>query len=239
MRRPEMILFDYGGTLLCEPGFDAAACERAAFPYITANPLGLDAARIYEHVQRLFREFQRHLGEWSELHEWQFLRLAYESLGLEFSLSWAELEEIEWNAASPGAAMPHAEEMLDALNARGIRTGVISNINWSGAALTRRLDRLLPRNRFEFVLASSEYGVRKPNPLLFQVALARARLSPEQVWFCGDHPENDVRGATRAGLFPVYYAPGSGAPTPGNDCLTIRDWRELVEKIDAPEDSRE
>ena len=45
MKKPEMILFDYGHTLLCEPGFDALRCEEAAFSYIVENPQNLTARR--------------------------------------------------------------------------------------------------------------------------------------------------------------------------------------------------
>jgi putative hydrolase of the HAD superfamily len=38
-------------------------------------------------------------------------------------------------------------------------------MGWSGKALEARIDRLLPENRFEFVIASSEYMIRKLNPL--------------------------------------------------------------------------
>ena len=33
--------------------------------------------------------------------------------GIQFSISYEELEEIEWNAAAEGAVMPYAEQMLD------------------------------------------------------------------------------------------------------------------------------
>ena len=233
MQRPDMILFDYGGTLLSEPAYDELAAQKAVFPYLTANPRGLSAEEIRVEMQRLFGEFLRHKGEWTELHEWQLLRLCYESLGLRFSLSWAEMEELEWDAASPGEPIPHTEALLDFLNGAGIRSGVVSNISWSGAALKRRIDRLLPNNRFEFVLASSEYGVRKPNPLLFRVALARAGLEPERVWFCGDTFSADIRGARASGLFPVLYAPNVDAPEADFEFLCVRDWEDLIEALRA------
>lgn len=61
------------------------------------------------------------------------------------------------NGISQGAVMSYADTMLDYLNEKGIRTAVISNNCFSGAALKEQLDRLLPGNRFEFVLASSDY----------------------------------------------------------------------------------
>ncbi len=151
MHKPQMIIFDYGHTLLYEPGFDAKRCEEAAFAYITHNPQKLSTTQIYEEVQKMFQQFDGLRNRGIEIHEWQFMRLIYEYLGIEFSISYKELEEIEWNAASMGAVMPHAEQMLNYLNERGIRTAVISNIGWSGRALTNRINRLLPDNKFLFV----------------------------------------------------------------------------------------
>ena len=42
--------------------------------------------------------------------------------------------------------MPYISELLSFLDQKGIRTGVISNIGWSGNALFRRINRLLPEN---------------------------------------------------------------------------------------------
>ncbi len=238
MKYPEMIIFDYGGTLLYEPGFDPMAIERVTFEHLTANPSGLTAEQIYEHTHQLFEKLAEHRKNGIEIHQHHFMALAYESLGLEFDISYSELEELQWNAASPGAVMPHTEEFLDYLNEEGIRTAVISNIGWSQEALTRRLNRLLPRNRFEFVIASSSYGVRKPDRLLFDIALHKAGLPADKVWYCGDTPVADVIGAHNAGIFPVHYLcepPGEtyrpaewyNRPALCFQRFSVRDWLQL------------
>jgi putative hydrolase of the HAD superfamily len=244
IKKPEMIIFDYGHTLLYEPGFDAMRCEKAAFPYIIGNPQNLTAEQIYGEVQKMFQRFGEERDRGIEIHEWQFMRLIYEYLGIQFSISYEELEEIEWNAAAEGAVMPYAEQMLDYLNRNGIRTAVISNIGWSGTALAKRINRLLPGNRFEFIIASSEYVVRKPDRLLFEIALRKSGIPAEKVWYCGDSMRCDVMGAHGAGIYPVLYE----GDTPGElnpflhqnegveadfDYLHIHDWRELVEILEA------
>lgn len=250
MKKPEMILFDYGHTLLCEPGFDALRCEEAAFPYIVENPQHLTAEQIYAEVQKLFGRFQKARDNGIETHQWQFMRLIYEYLGITFRVSYEELEEIQWMAASPGAVMPKTEKMLAHLEKAGIRTAVISNIGWSGQALTRRINRLLPNNRFEFIMASSEYALRKPDRMLFETALRKACLSPEQVWYCGDSMKADVIGAHEAGIYPVLYE--GSAPDDVNpvlqenagmkvafDYLHIYDWDELIGILEKTHPSRE
>ena len=133
--------------------------------------------------------------------------------------------------------------MLDWLNVRGIRTGVISNIGWTGAALRRRIGALLPNHPFEFILASSDYGLRKPDSRLFQVALEKAALKPEEVWFFGDTYDTDVKGARAAGLKAFFYQGQADGGMPRKpvpegfetDVPVITDWTVLIELLSRPE----
>jgi putative hydrolase of the HAD superfamily len=74
---------------------------------------------------------------------------------------------------------------------------------------------------------------------MFRIALQRAGLAAEAVWFCGDSAAADVCGAHGAGMFPVLYEgeaeDGERSPyLEANrqilldfDHLHIRHWREL------------
>ena len=232
-----MILFDYGHTLLYEPGYDTLRGEQALFQYVIKNPHNYSAKEINDFSLKLFFGEMRAVRQAGfELHERQFQQLLYESLGIALSVSLPEAERIFWYNTSPGAVMPGAGEMLDYINAAGIRSGVISNLGFSGAALENRLNRLLPNNRFEFVIASSEYGVRKPSPALFALALEKAGLRGGEVWFCGDNVRADVEGSAKAGMFPVWYedrtvenpfAAENAGMEPGCAHLHIHAWEEL------------
>lgn len=167
-------------------------------------------------------------------------RVLYEYLGIEFSLTPLEMETVFWNGASMGAVMPDAGKMLDYINKKGIRSAVISNLLWSGAALTNRLNRLLPENQFEFVMTSSDYLMRKPNRILFETALRKAGVCVDEVWYCGDNPQADVEGASQVGIFPVWYdndtdknyKDRSGERNPKCDHLHIREWNEMVDILE-------
>lgn len=201
MNKPKMILFDYGHTLLAEPNYDSLCGTKAVMGHAIKNPQNLTVEQVDKFAAQLFFgvcEQVREIG--SELHNLQFQRLLYEYLQIEFDVSLVKVEQIYWDNAAPGTGMPHAEELLRYLYQRGIRTGVISNIGFSGDVLKMRLNRLLPDNHLEFVIASSEYMIRKPNPLLFELALRKAHLSAGDVWFCGDSPSADVAGAFAAGI---------------------------------------
>lgn len=239
MKKPKMVLFDYGHTLLYEPEYNFSRGEEAVFEYITENPHNITPEQSNDFASKLFADFDRARQLGFEIHEWQALRTQYERLGLKFSLPMEELETVMWDAVSVGERMPNVAEMLAYLKGQGIRTGVISNIGWSGLALTRRINRLLPENEFEFIIASSEYAVRKPNPLLFEIALEKAGLDASEVWYCGDNIKADVLGSHGVGIFPVLYTCDSvekSAWTANQDAnpkfdfefLHIHDWNEIV-----------
>ncbi|MHB1453569.1 MAG: HAD family hydrolase [Saccharofermentanales bacterium] len=203
--RPKMILFDYGHTLLYEPGFDFLLGEKKLAEHIRSNKYGVTSEQVTAFAAKIFTEIgeARQLG--LEINERQFQRFIYEYLGIEFSISLEAAEIIQWDAVSMGERMPDAEKIIKYVNRNGIRSGVISNIGWSGNALTERINRLLPSNQFEFILASSEYMFRKPHRYIFELALHKAGLEPGDVWFCGDNVKADVEGAANAGMFPVWY----------------------------------
>ena len=237
MKKPKMILFDYGHTLLCEPRFDTLRGEEALFKYIKTNKNKLTPKQVNDFSQELFEKISvvRNMG--MELHEWQFQRLLYEYLEIELSISLPEAEKVFWDNTSAGTVMPNADKMIEYINSRHIRSGVISNLGFSGTALTERINRLLPQNKFEFIIASSEYMFRKPCPMLFELALKKAELDAEDVWFCGDNIKADVEGASAVGMFPVWYEdelmenPWRGQNkevVPNCNHLHIHDWMEFV-----------
>ena len=234
-----MLLFDYGHTLLAEPDWDFRRGAGALLACATKNPLGVGAGELAGLIQALWEKFLPVLRMDMNHHERQIMRLATETLRLEFLLSFDELEMIYWENTVEPVLLPHIQELLDFLAEANVRTGVVSNMTFSGAGLTKRIAKKI-RHRFEFVIASSEYGVRKPDPMIFQLALAKADLPPADIWFCGDNPRCDVDAAYAAGMRPVWYTdntlpcPFRDATQPEPTCphLHIHDWRELMKILD-------
>ncbi len=241
MDKPSMILFDYGQTLLCEPSWNPLRGEEELYKYLTKNPDNLTAEEICDFSEGVFNSLHdaRWLKNACEISEYTLMRLKNEYLGLEYSLTPEEAEIVKFNAISPGGIMPGADIMLDYLNSAGIRTAVVSNNSYSSTALAERFNRLLPNNNFEFIIVSAEYALRKPNPLIFNLALKKANLHAEKVWYCGDRPDIDVEGSAAVGMFPVWYDNDmpcgyrnkNDENPPACPHLHVKEWSELVEYL--------
>ena len=59
-------------------------------------------------------------------------------------------------------------------------------------------------NTFHFTVFAHECGFAKPDPRIFELALARSGSQPEHVLHVGDSLENDVLGANNCGLRSVW-----------------------------------
>ena len=174
-----------------------------------------------------FDPARRHLLQ-VEIPNDMFCGYLYESQGVELSIRGAKRDKVFWDAASPGVPSDGVEDFLDFLKEQGIRVAVLSNITYCGEALENRLQEVLPGHEFEFILATSEYMYRKPHRRIFEFALQKAELAPEEVWYIGDNYECDVVGAKNAGLFPVWYLGATQKPQePKEGILTVKSWEEI------------
>lgn len=233
MITPKMILFDYGQTLVAERKFDGVKGTEAVLRYAAKNKYHLSAEQVQAKANEINREFgrfdpeKRHLFQ-IEIPNTMFTPYLYESQGIEIALSNSEIDTVFWNAAAPGTPTKGIEDFLEYLKRKNIRTGVISNISYAPSAVAERINRLLPKNAFEFIITSSNFIFRKPNKRIFDLALEKAGMRADEVWYIGDQYECDVKGALNAGMLPVWYIGAIDLPCAEDESiLTINDWDEL------------
>lgn len=233
MHRPKMILFDYGQTLVDEGQFDGIKGTEAVLRHATKNRHGYTAAQVQAAADAINAELgrfdpaRRHRFR-VEVPNHMFTAYLYESMGIQLSLTPQEIDRVFWDAAAPGTPTDGIRVFLDFLKVQGIRTGVISNIAYSGDAVRERITSLLSGHAFEYIIATSEYMFRKPDRRIFRLALEKADLLPEDVWYIGDNYECDIVGAWEAGIFPVWYIGAIQAPVrESGGVLTVSHWSQL------------
>ena len=89
---------------------------------------------------------------------------------------------------------------LRRLRASGRKLVVVSNAN---GRMRAALDRVGIGPHVDLVVDSGEEGVEKPDPRIFEIALARAGAESHRTMHIGDLFHTDVVGARAAGLRPV------------------------------------
>lgn len=238
MKRPKMVLFDYGQTLINELYYDGAKGYSAMLKYAVSNPNNVTG----EQIQRDVEEFNGEIGRFNpatrhqrllELPEYEIGQYIFGKHGVEFDRDLREFETIFWDAAAPGEPCRGITEFLDYLQAEDIHTGVVSNISFCGESLRRRVEGCIPNSHFDFFVASSEYVFRKPSRHIFEIAMAKSGFSAEETWFCGDQFKCDVEGALAVGMTPVWYKEYLKYD---NECvmtdgIEINSWEELKDII--------
>lgn len=206
MNIPKMIIFDYGNTLVKEDVYDAKKGIQAIDKYLVYDKNVIKLSDLAEFSDMLFSEYIKKGNACGlEVLNTSCLRLMLEYFNIKCLINYSELEMIFWDNAAKGNQMEFSSELLYLLDKKEIRTGIISNISFTGDNVKKRIDDIFPNNNFEFVITSSDYVLRKPNPILYQIAINKSRLKAEEIWFCGDNFECDIVGANSVGIQPVYF----------------------------------
>lgn len=68
-----------------------------------------------------------------------------------------------------------------------------------------KLEKSGIKKHFSTVTTSEEVGVKKPNPLIFNSALKKAKVNASTSIMIGDTFEADILGAERVGMKTLYY----------------------------------
>ena len=113
---------------------------------------------------------------------------------------------------------------LEALRARRIRVGLISNGH-------RRLDAFQAHFALDGLVAVSvsslDHGYMKPHPSIFRSALELMDVPAAEAVMVGDSLLHDVAGARHIGMRGILLARGGGAPHADPDVPVIRSLSEL------------
>lgn len=127
-----------------------------------------------------------------------------------------------------------ALETLQALRTAGCRLGLISNAA-DDADVQTLIDKGGLREFFDPILTSAAVGIRKPNPRIFQMALAHWGLPPERVVVVGDSLDADIRGARNAGMRSIWITRRADTPANRARAGTIRPDAQVATLVEIPE----
>jgi putative hydrolase of the HAD superfamily len=200
------VLFDWGDTLM-EFRYDEELMDAAFRAGLAA--LDRDDLAPADEIRAHFREHFEPLfwvpGTVEEIEYPGMIRDALAHFGVEVSDEelgrFLEAEHAAWQPARVLGDTTHA--LLEALRERGLKLGLVSNAFDPGWLLHRDLEQMGLAERLDFAVFSSELGVRKPDPRIFERALESLGVEPGRALFVGDRLYEDIRGAGELGMTTV------------------------------------
>lgn len=164
------IFFDWGGVVADDPGDD----------FLTKLLLDIGARddQIKEIFQLYMQRFMK--GEISEAEYWNELRANYgfvidDSISEEFK-KWSGL-----------VANQEILALVDEVKNKGWQTAILSNVIEPTYNVLKDAGFY---DKFDMVIASCKEGLAKPDQKIYELALERARASPEESIFIDDKQRN-------------------------------------------------
>lgn len=212
MQPVRAVLFDFGHTLVdflrTQEALLAAyrqireRVEAAAYMEV---PELLDLVeRVAGGVDRLVAESyeQRRMEEVAQA---ELFRQAFSGIGFDLPDDVIEhIVALDHSAYSNSIRVePDVLATLRDLREAGYRMGLVSNISLRPDLMRADLERMGLGQYLDATVFSSEVGVRKPDPRIFQEALERLGTDPAETAFVGDRLYDDVSGARAAGMRTV------------------------------------
>ncbi len=208
------VLFDFGGTLVQPrkswPEIKKLAIK-AEYRFLGKKGLKISFAEYGEMNASIFKRYaeieaseDRDITD--ELKYRELMDHLFPSLRRRDRVRLAaEANDIFWSVvAKAHTPSPHVHSCLAKLRSMGLTMAVVSN-HHNHKALEMMLKLFKLRGYFKVVIASERVGVRKPNPKIFRICLAKLGIGGSQAIFVGDSLLYDIAGAKAAGLTSVLY----------------------------------
>ena len=134
--------------------------------------------------------------------------------------------EFQFRFPEYSTLFPDAVPTLKALREKGYLLGIITN--GPSVQQNRKLDVSGLRPLVDLCIVSGDEQVHKPDPEIFRRAAARMGVGCANCVYVGDHPVNDVEGARRAGMTPIFTAE-AGITLPPDNVTVIHALSELLD----------
>lgn len=227
------VLFDYGHTLVYFPNVGKTHLAAAKNVQRILRRLGFSVST--SRIQTIVGHYAYEAGSTVMNMEGEFTEIL-RTLRVK-QCSPHQLQEIiqaHWRPYIQKACVRKGVKgLLKHLKKKRLKLGIVANI-WS-SGMNPVLERFDLKRFFDTTVASVDVGFKKPDPKIFQMALGRLKLGPEDVIMVGDNPRTDIQAAHDIGMRTVRLMRGPNRTKPdmvGPD-LKIRNFSTLFSIIRA------
>lgn len=210
--------FDVGGIIYSDDVF-----KRAIYAAIENYAGPIDAAR-FEKI------YEDHLKSHSGSLRSKLCMEFFGSLDLKGEIM--EFATARWNF-QPSDIYSDAKATIKELRESGLKIGLVANQPKSAVESLKR-DGIF--DLVDFLGVSAVVGLEKPDPRIFELALAELGTTSAQTIHIGNRLDTDVIPAKSLGFKTVWILRGEATPTPSQEDLKIpdivaKDLNNLAEQI--------
>ncbi|ELS02019.1 haloacid dehalogenase superfamily protein, subfamily IA, variant 3 with third motif having DD or ED,haloacid dehalogenase superfamily enzyme, subfamily IA,REG-2-like HAD hydrolase, subfamily IA [Xenococcus sp. PCC 7305] len=135
----------------------------------------------------------------------------------DFDLFFEELY-VYFSTEKPWFIYPEVINVLNNWQQKQVPLGIISNFDTRIYNLLKLLEL---EHYFDSITISSEVGAAKPEPKIFNTALASYSCQPEQAWYIGDSFTEDYQGAKQIGMQAFWLRRGQNLNLSKNQLPTL------------------
>jgi FMN phosphatase YigB (HAD superfamily) len=172
---------------------------------------------IYSHItdksdyplEQFILDFHAFLGEYYQSTTYEssieaIIAYMVEAKGKKLDCSYRQAAKDSIEAyASP--LMEGLKDVTAFLSKHGLKCSVLSNTIHSNAQTSHLISKAWPDHPFEHIIASSTYGVKKPDSRFFLLGAEKVGVVPGNIIYIGDNLNTDMRGAFQAGMHPFWF----------------------------------
>ncbi|WP_424766487.1 HAD family hydrolase [Paenibacillus sp. sgz302251] len=222
------ILIDFDDTL-----YEYKQCHELALTKVfnlLGQNIGLESTELYNRYLEAKRQIHISLHGFASSHNrLLYFQKLFEQLPnkIEFPISLAkQCYSLYWDSFIESIELfDDVINLLSDLKEKGLQIIMVTDL--TADVQFEKIERLKLEHLFDYIVTSEEAGCEKPHPYIFELALRKSGLSPEQVCMIGDSYDKDISGALNMNI-QAFWLNRSSKIRPITDRITeIKYFNEL------------
>ena len=222
------VIFDIDGTLYSYKKNDRAAlkclCEFMEKNFHTDEKT---FRAVYAEARRIVKE-ERLTDGGARHSRVLFFQTALELLGQNPFKYTLAMYDVYWNNFLAGMKpFDDADKFIRKLKSFGKKISLCTDM--TAHIQYRKIQQLGLSDFIDFMVTSEETGFEKPSPKMFELALKKMNVKPEEAAYFGDSADRDIVGAAACGIKPFWYIDEQDNEDIKIDCEKIHSYSEVID----------
>lgn len=207
MKTVKAVVFDFIGTLVTVEEYSYPHSERKLYECLLNSGFNLDHERFvnaYEKAHEKYRtlRYQELVEVTNAVWVSEALNQLNQKTRPQDERICAAINQFFEDYVRSLKPRSDAKKMLQKLKPH-FALGLLSNFTYA-PVIHGGLRKLGFAKYFNSILISEDFGWRKPSPRVFEETLRRLKVDGGETIYVGDSPEEDIRGAQKAGMKTIF-----------------------------------